>query len=212
MARLVRQRRERLAFDKASVRWVSQDGHLHVGLSNISAARVNPYLGGEIPGSEDLGLDPDKKYMLWRHPEELKKAASTFNNLPILADHVPISADAHKPELVVGSTGTDAVYQHPYLKNSLVFWTQPAIDAIQNGKQREVSCGYHYVPEMVPGSTPDGQRYDGVMRDLHGQHVALVEDGRAGSDVLVADAMPSNIYDEEWNRLVHALNRTRWTL
>src|SRR5262249_21805840 len=30
--------------------------------------------------------------------------------------------------------------------------------------------------------------YDGVMRNLRGNHVALVEDGRAGDDVVVGDA------------------------
>jgi uncharacterized protein len=198
--------RNRIALDR-SLRTLSTDGHLHVGLSNISKSVVNPYWGEEIPGHEDLELDPKKKYMLWRHPVELQKAASTFNNLPIMADHIPITADAHKPDLVVGSTGTDAVYQHPYLKNSLVFWTKPAIDAIQSGKQRELSCAYHYVPVMQPGKTPEGVHYDGVMTQIEGNHVALVEDGRAGSDVLVADRLPANLYEREWWIIAEAIRR-----
>src|SRR6202012_2673760 len=31
-------------------------------------------------------------------------------------------------------------------------------------------------------------RYDGVMRDIVGNHVALVEEGRAGPDVMVGDS------------------------
>jgi hypothetical protein len=196
---------ERLALDRDSQRWLSQDGHLHVGLSNISAARVNPYLGGEIPDSERLGLDPEKKYMLWRHPDELKRGAPSFNNLQILADHVPVTADSPQPDLVIGSTGTDAVYRHPYLQNSLVFWTKPAIDAITSGRQRELSCGYHYDADMRPGTTPEGLHFDGIMRNLHGQHVALVSDGRAGSDVIVADAMPIDMYERDWVTLANAI-------
>lgn len=42
---------------------------------------------------------------------------------------------------------------------------------------------------MTPG-TYKGQKYDGVMRDIQGNHVALVEAGRAGPDVVVMDANP----------------------
>jgi hypothetical protein len=197
---------DRIALDR-SLRTLSPDGHLHVGLSNISKAVVNPYWGAEIPDGENLGLEPKQQYFLWRHPQELEKAAPSFNNLQILADHVPVTADAHKPELVVGSTGTDAVYQHPYLKNTLVFWTKPAIDAIQSGNQRELSCAYHYVPVMQPGTTPEGLHYDGIMTRLVGNHVALVEDGRAGSDVLVHDAMPQDMRDQQWRAIANAIRR-----
>ena len=70
-----------LAFDR-SARWKDQDGNLHVRVSNISKATVNPYRGNEIPGWEELGLDPKKIYQLLRDPDELKKAASTFCGLP----------------------------------------------------------------------------------------------------------------------------------
>jgi hypothetical protein len=175
-----------LAFDRSSVRRISEDGHLHVATSNLSKAVVNPYWGKEIPNWQELGLDPEKKYMLLRDPKELEKAAHTFNNLPILAQHVPINAVKHPAHLVVGSTGTDAKYSHPFLKNSLVFWTKPAIDAIEEDEQKELSCAYHYDPDMTPG-VYEGQRYDGVMRNIRGNHVAQVKDGRAGADVVVQD-------------------------
>jgi hypothetical protein len=179
----------RLAMDYRgpTARSVSEDGHMHVALSNISKATVNPYWGEEIPNYEELGLEPDKKYFLLRHPGELAKAAPSFNNLPILADHQPINSAKHPADLVIGSTGTDAVFQHPYLRNSLVFWTQPAIDAINKENQKELSCAYHYDPVMTPGVF-EGQRYDGVMTNIRGNHVALVKDGRAGSDVVVQDS------------------------
>jgi uncharacterized protein len=143
---------------------------------------------------------------LLRHPDELAKAAKTFNNLPILAEHVPVTAEKHPSHLVVGSTGTDAVFKHPYLQNSLVFWSKPAIDAIENNEQREISSAYHYDPEMTPG-TYEGKHFDGIMRNVRGNHCALVVDGRAGSDVVVADSEPANLYDEQWKVLVKALSK-----
>ena len=42
---------------------------------------------------------------------------------------------------------------------------------------------------MTPG-VYEGHRYDGIMTNIRGNHVALVKDGRAGTDVVVQDAMP----------------------
>ena len=61
---------ERLAFDRASVRKLDDVGRLQVAVSNISKANVCPYYGREIPGWEELGLEPDKIYQLYRDPEE----------------------------------------------------------------------------------------------------------------------------------------------
>lgn len=176
-----------MALDRSSARSYDADGRLHVAGSNISKATVNPYFGREIPDYEKLGLDPERKYRLLRHPDELKKAVDTFNNLPVLSKHVPVSAESHQPDLVIGSTGTDAEYDEPYLRNSLVFWAGPAIDAIESGDQRQLSSAYRYRADMTPGEY-EGQPYDGVMRDIVGNHVALVKEGRAGPDVLVGDS------------------------
>ena len=178
---------ERLAFDKASVRTITQDGHMHVSISNISKANVCPYRGAEIPFSEQLGLKPDQVYQLLRAPEEMARAVATFNNLPITIKHTPMTALDHQADVVVGSTGTDAAFHDPYLTNSLVIWDGEAIAGIESDEQRELSCGYHYKPDMTPGVF-GGVKYDGVMRDIRGNHVALVEDGRAGDDVVVGDS------------------------
>lgn len=174
------------AFDK-SARTYDADGRLHLNVSNISKAAINPYLGQEIPGFVELGLNADQIYKLFRDPAELAKAASTFNNLPLLSSHVPVSAADHRPELVVGSTGSDAAFETPYLRNSLVIWDQAFIDRVENDLQKELSSAYRYTPRMEPGEYL-GEKYDGIMTNIIGNHVALVEVGRAGSDVVVGDS------------------------
>lgn len=179
----------RFAFDRSG-RSYDADGRLHVRVSNISKATVNPYRGDEIPGHEALGLDPMRVYYLLRHPDELAAGAVTFNNLPLLSQHVPVTAygeDSHMPGLVVGSLGTDAEYDHPYLRNSLVVWSGPAIEAIEQREMQELSCAYRYEPDMTRG-VYEGLHYDGIMRNIVGNHVALVKNGRAGSDVVVGDS------------------------
>lgn len=182
-----------IAMDKArSVRSFDADGRLHVAVSNISKANICEYAGKEIPGWRNMGLDPNRVYRLLRHPDELAKGIATFNNLPILSEHIPVTAigeDSHMPGLVVGSTGTDAAIDGPYLTNSLVIWAKPSIDGIVNDEKRELSSAYRYIADMTPGNF-EGVDYDGVMRDIVGNHVALVFEGRAGSDVIVGDEQP----------------------
>lgn len=181
-------KREKLAFDYAgTVRSIDKDGRMKVAITNISKAVINPYRGEEIPGGDELGLDPAKIYYLLRDPEELKKAAHTFNGIPLLDCHVVVTADDHRKERTIGATGTDAEYDHPYLKNSLSVWTQGGIDLIESESKKELSSAYHYRADMTPGEY-EGKKYDGVMRDIVGNHVALVEEGRAGSDVVVGDS------------------------
>lgn len=191
---------ERLAWDRKSVRSFDSDGRLHIKRANISKANICPYRGREIPNSEALGLDPDRIYQLYRDPEELRRGAATFNNLPILSEHVPVSAKGeatHRPDLIIGSTGTDAGFDNPFLSNSLVFWARPAIEAIHAADEdpdeasgrKELSSAYRYRADMTPGEV-NGVKFDGVMRDIIGNHVALVREGRAGSDVIVGDSKP----------------------
>jgi len=185
-----------IAFDRASVRRIDQDGHLFVETTPISKANVCPYYGREIPDHDKLGLDPDRIYQLYRDPDELKKAAGSFAGKPLLNLHTPVGADDHPTDAVVGAIGDKIEFKPPYLMAPLRVWDGDAIDQIQSGAQKELSCGYRYRADMTPGEH-DGQKYDGVMRDIVGNHVALVEEGRAGPDVVVGD----QAMKRDWKRL-----------
>jgi hypothetical protein len=179
-----------LAFDKASVRTIDADGRMHVAKTHISKANVCPYYGKEIPGYEALGLDANKVYRLYRDPAELEKGADTFNRNQLMLVHGKVSADEPQKQSVVGTIGSDAVFEAPYLNASLCIWDAEAIALVEAEKLDELSAAYRYVPVMTPGLTPDGEAYDGRMTEIQGNHLALVEVGRAGSDVIVADSNP----------------------
>lgn len=178
----------KLAFDR-SARRIDADGRLHVDRSHISKANICPYYGSEIPGYQELGLQADKVYRLLRDPVELERAAPTFARLPILSKHVPVTVDAPQPDLVVGAIGSEVVFDAPYLDADLCVWDAAAIAGIETDQVRELSCAYRYVPVMESGEY-EGQAYDGRMTEIQGNHLALVEVGRAGSDVVVADQNP----------------------
>lgn len=182
-----------LLFDATpSVRSKDENGFLHVAITPISKATVNPYLGREIEGSAAHGFKPDAIYYGLRDPKELAKAADTFNGLPLLLEHHPTDAENLPKEWVVGSMGTDAVYEKPYLKNSMTVTDAQAIGYIEDGTAKEISCSYRFTPDFNAGefTEVDGSKvhYDFIMRDIRGNHVALVPEGRAGHDVHVADS------------------------
>lgn len=184
-------RNDVLAFDAQSQREYTPDGQLRIKMTPISKANVCTYYGKEIPDWKSLGLDPNRGYRLYRDPDELRKGASTFDGVQLLSKHVPVCAADHRPDLVVGSVGSGVTFDGTYLKAPLSVWANDAILGIESSSKRELSSAYRYRPDMTPGTTPDGEAYDGVMRDIVGNHVALVTQGRAGPDVFAADERPT---------------------
>lgn len=184
-----------IALDAESSRRYDTNGFLHVDLTPITKEQVVHYLGIEIPGWKEHGLDPQKEYWGYRPAEEIEKAASTFNGLPVMLNHHVVTPDSPVKDYQVGHTGTDAAWSSPYLENSLIVTDRMGIDGIENGTYRQISAAYQYDPDFTPGVF-DGKPYDFVIRNMRGNHVALVKKGRAGPDVVVADAEPEEFMNE----------------
>lgn len=186
-----------LTFDASpSARSTDENGFLHVASSHITKATVNPYYGREIPGWREAGLDPEAVYYGFRDPEELKKSLSTWQGLPLHIEHHVDSAEEPARLTRVGAVGR-ADWNAPYVDAPLTVWDGEAIAAIEDGSFRELSCAYRYDPDFTPGQY-EGVEYDFIMRNIRGNHVALVEEGRAGPDVVVADGALCGKDAEEW--------------
>ncbi|MCC8367089.1 DUF2213 domain-containing protein [Xenorhabdus sp. PB61.4] len=183
-----------VVFDEGSRRRIDANGYLHVSQTHLTKEQVVPYVGREIPGWETLELDPDRLYFGYRPADELEKAKATFNGIPLLYRHEQDSAEQPLKELRVGSIGTTPIWEPPYLDNALTVTDRRAIDAIQDGSLKELSCGYFFEPDFTSGEF-NGVAYDFVMRHLRGNHVALVKEGRAGPDVFVHDGKPSQLQE-----------------
>lgn len=184
------------AMDK-SERHKDNNGHLVVNRTVITKAAVNPYSGSSIPRWQELGLDPDKVYNLLRDPEELRKALPTFKAIPLMIRHVPIDASSPETESVIGAIGSEFEMDEEGRVWSLIrVTTQEGIDYIESTddsvKLGELSAGYAYDADMTSG-TFNGVPYDGIMRNIHGNHVAIVERGRIGSDAIIADSIEGQL-------------------
>ena len=180
---------DNFSIDKDSVRTVDDNGFLHVAVSPVTKEQVAPYYGHEIPNHEELGFESDVIYHGYRPASELSKpdTIQSLNGIPIQFEHHADYANAPAKDTRIGSTGDDAKWESPYLTNSLHFHDAKAIDRIKDGSMRELSLAYRYTPVKKEGEF-EGQHYNFVMTDINCNHVALVEEGRVGHDVLVEDA------------------------
>ena len=184
----------RLAMDRApTLRHKDINGWLHVKDCRISKANVCPYIGREIPNSEKLGLEPDKVYNLYRDAAALEASAASFERAPLMLEHLGVTAEsAQDPKIkrkIIGAV-SNVRWMAPYLVADLTVWDGEGIEAIESERQQELSPGYHYKPDMSPGSM-HGQSFDGRMLDIVANHLCIVDTGRTGPDVMVNDKAPS---------------------
>lgn len=82
-------------------------------------------------------------------------------------------------ELSVGSVGSDVTSDSYRVYVSLTATKKDAVDAVENGSARSLSCGYDCDIEWTSG-TWMGMKYDCIQRNIRYNHVALVPVPRAG--------------------------------
>lgn len=157
----------------------------------LSKVGVFPYSGAQI-GHPDL--DPNEIYMVYRPEEELsdEETLNSFKLLPFTDEHAMLgsSADGLMPaekKGIHGVIGQDVYFEFPYLKGNLKIHSEEANNLIESGK-KELSIGYRCMYEMCSGIF-DGQPYDFIQRQIRGNHIALVDEGRSGHDVAVLDRL-----------------------
>nr|DAZ12127.1 MAG TPA: hypothetical protein [Caudoviricetes sp.] len=173
----------------------------------LSKVGVFPYLGKQISSE----LEPDKIYQVYRPAEELlsEETINSFKLLPIVDDHTMLGTEPGmmpaEEKGVHGTSGSDVYGKDGKLYGDLKIYSETLKDEIEAGK-KELSMGYFCDYELTPG-TFDGQHYDAVQRNIRGNHIALVEEGRMGSDVRVMDRKITMDSMKEINSMVKSAKR-----
>lgn len=175
-----------ITFDFATSRSKTVDGYLLVSDCRISRACVSQYLGSEVPDGDRLGLEKDGIYNVLRDPRALREAVKTFDGIPLLREHAPVSASAVPAELIIGAVSNPR-WQSPFIVADLTCWDAKSIAQIEDGTCRELSSGYRYQAVRDPGEF-DGEAYTLRMRGIVGNHLATVPLGRIGASCTVADS------------------------
>lgn len=174
-----------------SLRHYDTNGYLTVEKSPILNTEPLEYMGFELLGDrqprEIAGkmVEPNKVYTVRIPQEELEKAAPSFCLIPLVDGHKWLSgdarnnADADPKEYQEGTTGEKAEVVDGKLYVPLKFTGKEILRHLSNGVE-ELSASYEH--NLLPDETG---KADFVAVDIIGNHVALVENGRCGSDVRV---------------------------
>lgn len=136
----------------------------------------------------EIGEKGSELVDVYRKEDEVfsKAAMASFEGKPVTDDHPPKEVDPHNyGSYIKGSvqnvrrgSGEDA----DHMVCDLVIYDAGLINKIKHGK-REVSCGYDckYI------DNGDGTY---SQADIIGNHVAIVDNGRAGKQVAIRDSKP----------------------
>lgn len=167
-----------------SSRYTTDEGFL-VARGVLARTGTQVYLAGEL----GLDGDPTRRVTLYRPPEEVFKPASmaSFDGKALTIDHPPVLVDkTNWQKYSNGQVGNIERAGNDTIAGDITFTTDTAIKALESGK-RELSNGYTFTLDMTPGTAPDGTAYDGIQRNIRGNHIALVDKGRCGSACRVSD-------------------------
>jgi hypothetical protein len=164
------------------------DGYLVVR-ARAARAGIYDYLGKEIdPKGERFAADDVVK--VYRPEEEVfnQDSVASFLMKPVTNDHPskPVTADNWR-DYAKGVVGK-ALRDGDFLAFDIVLMDKGIIADVEGGK-RELSNGYSSEIDFTPGQTDTGEHFDAVQKTIRGNHVAVVDCGRAGPYCRIGDAV-----------------------
>ena len=178
------------------------NGWFEIQDNPLSTVGVYPYMGRSISAE----CIQDHLYGVYRPESELssQECIDSFKLIPWIDDHVMLgSEDAgltpSEQKGVQGVIGQDVYFDGTTLKGNIKVFSEAMANLIANGK-KELSCGYRCRYEYAPG-TYNGEPYQYVQREIRGNHLALVENGRMGPDVAVLDHLTFTIDSKEFQQM-----------
>lgn len=158
------------------------DGYL-VADARVARTGIQAYLGSEV-GKPDMGM-----VRVYRPGSEVFSEATLKSaaHRPVTNDHPAEKVTSENwKQFAVGQTGDEVSGEGIFIRVPLMVSDEATIKAIESGKQ-ELSAGYTCDVDFTPGTTPDGEAYDAVQKNIRFNHVAIVQRGRAGSQVRIGD-------------------------
>lgn len=167
----------------------TDEGFLRVP-ARISRTGIQEYLAIEMGLSD---RDPQDIIKVYRPEEEVfsDESLTSFASKPVTNNHPPeLVTSKNSRQYGVGFSGPDITRDGMFAKTVLNITDEEAIKNIESGKC-ELSNGYTADIDWTPGVSSDGDQYDAIQRNIKGNHIAIVERGRAGTACRVADNLPN---------------------
>lgn len=159
------------------------DGFLAVNARVAKAGNVQLYRGDEV-GRPDLGT-----VRVYRPRDEVSKARPSFAHKPVTLGHPSSAVTADNwASLAKGWSGDEVAIEGDIIRVPMLLADAEAIKAVEGGT-RQLSMGYDCSLDWTPGTSPAGEAYDAIQRDIRGNHIALVTAARGGPELTIGDSM-----------------------
>lgn len=167
----------------------TKDGYMAVR-ARVARTGLYDYAGYEVDPENKHGLRDKAVVKVFRPGDEVfnRESIHSFIGKPITNDHPREGVTADNWRDHARGTIMGAVRDGEHVAFDLLLTDKEAIAAVDSGK-RELSNGYATDLDFTPG-THGGIAYDAVQRSIRGNHVALVDRGRAGSSCAIKDGLP----------------------
>ena len=174
------------------------DGYLAV---RARAARTGAYAyaGSEVDPNNEHGLRDQAIVHVLRDDAEVfaEKAVRSFLMKPITDNHPTEAVTAKNWKQHARGVNAGAMRDGDHLAFDLILMDADAIAAVDAGK-RELSNGYSCKLEFGDFTAADGTKCAARQTNIVGNHIALVDRGRAGpecriADAAICDSLPSSL-------------------
>lgn len=158
----------------------TKEGYMAVH-ARAARAGIYDYMGYEVD-PEGKTFNANDVVKVYRPPEVVFDAANmrSFVMRPITNDHPSEAVTSENWSDLAKGVIVGAVKDGDYLGFDLAFFDAATIRDIDSGK-RELSNGYQAELAFGDGVTPSGEAYQAIQTSQIGNHVALVDRGRAGA-------------------------------
>lgn len=184
---------DRLTLDKT---WDTPDGFLgfsarfaRTGIQHYRGAQIDPE-GIHKDAAGDPKFQADKLYPVQRDAAEVfaPRAMGSFIAKPITNDHPTAGVNADNwQRLAKGAIG-EVLRDGEYARMSGLITDKATIADYRAGK-RELSGGYQTQLIIGDGQNDKGEAYVARQTAIDGNHVALVDAGRAGPECAISDSV-----------------------
>lgn len=171
---------KKITLDTKSNRYFDENGFLVIKDNKIAKAGVFEYLGREISDS----LPETEIYKVYRAWEELEKSAKDFEGMPVKFGHEWV--EPSKRDVKIGAVSGEVKLEEPYLVADIKIYDKGAIEEITAKGIVDLSPGYKAYYKKEAGEY-NGEKYEFKQEDIKYNHLAVVENGRSGKEVRIAD-------------------------
>ena len=172
------------AADGASARRFTPEGYL-LAPATIARVGVQEYTRAE------LGLPGVGKIRLHRPEDEVfaADAIASFENKPVTDGHPREDVTAGNWTRLARGEVRDVAVSKTGITARVIIKDAALAAKAAPGQNAPLSCGYSFDLDQTPGMTADGRAFDGVMRKIRGNHVAVVSKARGGPECRIADGV-----------------------